>query len=152
MSDYLHNIGIASTILTIQNLKQLWRSYLICILKARGLRVDISGRPQVTVLQLLCDIFIVYYNVAHWFWLWVIDMMLVLWFYLESTSLVKSSQKHHIQNAQSNLTSCTIYKYNLSGSAVAHSSEVKQNIISETHNYLKLIAIAWLMVSIVSFR
>ena len=28
---------------------------LICIPEARGLRVDISGRPRVPVLQLLCN-------------------------------------------------------------------------------------------------
>ena len=82
---------------------------MACPSSAQGLRVNISGRARVTVLQPLCNTFMIrvhcIYNVACWFWLWVLDM---LWFYLESTSLVKSSQKHHIQNSQSNLTSCTI--------------------------------------------
>ena len=32
---------------------------LICTPEAQGLRVDISGRPQVTVLQLLCNTFMI---------------------------------------------------------------------------------------------
>ena len=43
-------------------------------------------------------------NMYH-FWLWVLDMMFLIWFHACS---IKSSQKHHIWNSQSNLSSYTI--------------------------------------------
>ena len=38
---------------------------LICTPEARGLRVDISGRPQVPVLQLLCNTSFAYNWLNH---------------------------------------------------------------------------------------
>ena len=64
-------------------------------------------------------------------------MMLVLRCYLESISLVKSSQKHHIQNSQSIKPHKLHYKYNplVKSSEVIKTSYLKLTIRSFIPHY-----------------